>query len=187
MHTACFREAGRRTGTPRSFARPSQKGLAMHTACNVYRADRQFNFCRRTPCVPRPCAADVISRFRNKKRQHINASTDISVCGKTGISTVSSRVTNTSTRLYEASRLDPGPPDSPDVRFTDDPSQPPCLPNMPRPFSLRWNMNTKLGRRQPRGGFRGTTSALQRHSVRFQQLSKCFSCHVSTFQPGFWE
>ena len=30
-------------------------------------------------CVPRPCAADVTSRFRNNKRQHINACTDNSV------------------------------------------------------------------------------------------------------------
>ena len=42
-------------------------------ACNVYRADRQFNFWSRTPCIPRPCAADAISRFRNKKRQNISA------------------------------------------------------------------------------------------------------------------
>ena len=39
-------------------------------ACNVYRADRQFSFWNRTPCVPRPCAAEVISQFRNKKKQH---------------------------------------------------------------------------------------------------------------------
>ena len=32
-------------------------------ACNVYRADRQFSFWNRTPCVPRPCAAEVISQF----------------------------------------------------------------------------------------------------------------------------
>ena len=53
-------------------------------ACNMYRADRQFNFWSRTRCVPRPSAADVISRFRNKKRQHINAST---ACSETGCST----------------------------------------------------------------------------------------------------
>ena len=41
------------------------KGLTCK-ACNVYRADRQFNFWSRTPCVPRSCEADVISRFRNK-------------------------------------------------------------------------------------------------------------------------
>ena len=39
-------------------------------ACNAYGANRQFNFWNRTPCVPRPCAAEVISQFRNKKRQH---------------------------------------------------------------------------------------------------------------------
>ena len=39
-------------------------------ACNLYRANRQFSFWKRTPCVPRPCAADVISQFRNKKRRH---------------------------------------------------------------------------------------------------------------------
>ena len=36
-------------------------------ACNAYRADRQFSFWNRTPCVPRPCAAEVISQSRNKK------------------------------------------------------------------------------------------------------------------------
>ena len=163
--------------------------------------------------------------------------------------TVSSRLTNTSTRLYEVSGLD--------VRFSDGPSQPSCLPNMPRPFSesvlseshdvndmqlqvawaepngpraplrpnsddphgweptespvdqlsfptsvagqtgdihrmdsvacrptvkcrktmcvlgvrhMRWNMDTKLGRRQPRARFAGRLSLAQRHSVRFQQL-----------------
>ena len=49
--------------------------------CNVYRADRQFSFWNRTPCVPRPCAAEVISQSRNKKRQH-NAYADDSACGK---------------------------------------------------------------------------------------------------------
>ena len=39
-------------------------------ACNMYRADRQFSFWNRTLCVPQPCAAEVISQFRNKKRQH---------------------------------------------------------------------------------------------------------------------
>ena len=38
------------------------KGLKCK-ACNVYRADRQFSFWNRTPCVPRPCAAEVISQF----------------------------------------------------------------------------------------------------------------------------
>ena len=36
-------------------------------ACNLYRANRQFIFWSRTPCVPRPRAAEVISHFRNKK------------------------------------------------------------------------------------------------------------------------
>ena len=58
----------------RSFA--TKKDLKCK-ACNVYRADRQFNFWSRKLCVLRACAADVISRFRNKKRQHSNASTDI--------------------------------------------------------------------------------------------------------------
>ena len=39
-------------------------------ACNLYRANRQLSFWKRTPCVPRPCAADVIFQFRNKKRRH---------------------------------------------------------------------------------------------------------------------
>ena len=42
------------------------KGLKCK-ACNVYRADRQFSFWNRTPCVPRPRAAEVISQFRYKK------------------------------------------------------------------------------------------------------------------------
>ena len=53
-------------------------------ACNMYRADRQFNFWSRKRCVPRSNAADVISRFRNKKRQHINASTDFPLNSKSG-------------------------------------------------------------------------------------------------------
>ena len=36
----------------------------------MYRANRQFSFWNRTPCVPRPCAAEIISEFRNRKRQH---------------------------------------------------------------------------------------------------------------------
>ena len=94
------------------------KGLKCK-ACNVYRADRQFNLWSRTPCVPRSCAADIVSRFRNRKRKHISAFTDNSV---NGFSTVSSRVTSTSTRQYESSGLDPDHPDSLDVRFTEDPS-----------------------------------------------------------------
>ena len=39
-------------------------------ACNLCRVNRQFSLWNRTPCVPRPCAAEVISQFRNKKRQH---------------------------------------------------------------------------------------------------------------------
>ena len=55
--------------------------------------------CPRTRLAPR--AADVISHFRKKKRQHISASTDKLVCSKTGFSTCSSHVTSTSTRLSE--------------------------------------------------------------------------------------
>ena len=61
-------------------------------ACNVYR-DRQSNFWSRTLCVPRPRAADVISRFRNKKRQCIKDSTDKLVCIRTDFSTFSSPAT----------------------------------------------------------------------------------------------
>ena len=107
-------------------------------AMQNFRADRQFNFWSRTPCVPRPRAADVTSRFRNKKRQNIGASTDNSVCGKSSFSTVYSRVTSTSTRRYAASGLDPGIPVSLDVRFAEDPSLPSCLPNMPRQLSRIW-------------------------------------------------
>ena len=39
-------------------------------ACNLYRANRQFSFWKRIPCVPRPCAAEATSQFRNKKRRH---------------------------------------------------------------------------------------------------------------------
>ena len=39
-------------------------------ACNLYRANRHFSFWNRTPCVPRPCAAEVVSQFRSKKRRH---------------------------------------------------------------------------------------------------------------------
>ena len=39
-------------------------------ACNMYHADRQFSFWYRNPCVPLPCAAEVISQVRNKKRPH---------------------------------------------------------------------------------------------------------------------
>ena len=46
-------------------------------------------------------------------------------------SAVSSRLTSTSTRRYEVSGWDHGNPVSPDVRFTDEPSRPSCLPNMP--------------------------------------------------------
>ena len=102
-------------------------------ACNVYRADRQFNFWSRTPCVPRPCAADVISRLRNKKRQHRNAATDMSVCGKSSFFTVP--VTSTSTRRCEVSVLDPGTPVSLCVRSTIGSSLHSCMPNMPRQFS----------------------------------------------------
>ena len=35
-------------------------------ACNVYRADRQFNFWSRTPCVPGPCVAETVSPETSK-------------------------------------------------------------------------------------------------------------------------
>ena len=134
MHTVCCREAGGHQG---HLPVRHSKGLKCK-ACNVYRADRHLYFWSSTPCVPRPCAADVITRFRNKKRQNINASTDNSVCGKSSFSTVSSRVTSTSTRRYATSGLDPGTPISLDVRFAEDPSLPSCLPNMPRQLSRIW-------------------------------------------------
>ena len=116
------------------LVRHKKKGLKCE-ACNVYRADRHFNFWSRT-LGARPCAADVISCSRNKKTQHIHASTDISVFSKTVFSTASSHVTSTSTRLDEVSGLDlVSQTVCLDVRSTDDPSQISCLPNMPRPFS----------------------------------------------------
>ena len=36
--------------------------------CNVYRADRQFSFWNRTPFVPRPCAAEIISQSRKEEK-----------------------------------------------------------------------------------------------------------------------
>ena len=51
--------------------------------CNIYRTDRQFSFWNRTPCVPRLCAVEVISQFRNKKRQH-NESFEIHLIGQSG-------------------------------------------------------------------------------------------------------
>ena len=44
-------------------------------------------------------------------------------------------MTSTSTRRYEVSGLDSGTPVSLDVRLTDDPSMPSCLPNMARQLS----------------------------------------------------
>ena len=35
-------------------------------ACNLYRANRQFSFWNRTPCVPRPCAAEVVSNSETR-------------------------------------------------------------------------------------------------------------------------
>ena len=87
-------------------------------ACNVYRADRQFNFWNVTPCVPRPCAADVVSRFRKKEKiahQRFHRQFGLQ---QVWFSTVSFRVTSTSTRLFEISGLDSDSPDSLDVRFT---------------------------------------------------------------------
>ena len=73
------------------------KGLKCK-ACNVYRADRQFSFWNRTPCVPRPCAAEVISQFRNKKRQH-NTYTDDSACGRSVFPSVSQDVQGTHSNM----------------------------------------------------------------------------------------
>ena len=39
-------------------------------ACNLYSFATTIQFLKRTPCVPRPCAAEVISKFRSKKRRH---------------------------------------------------------------------------------------------------------------------
>ena len=43
------------------------KGLKCK-GCNVYRADRQFSFWNRTPFVPRPCAAEIISQSRKEEK-----------------------------------------------------------------------------------------------------------------------
>ena len=47
------------------------KGLKCK-ACNVYRADRQFNFRNRTPCVPRPCA-ETEQRVHRRFDQHVRS------------------------------------------------------------------------------------------------------------------
>ena len=82
------------------------KGLRCK-ACNVYRADRQFSFWNRTPCVPRPCAAEVISRFRNKQRQH-KAYTDDSVCGKSVFPTAGACATSAPTSRHKTSDVESG-------------------------------------------------------------------------------
>ena len=79
------------------------KGLKCK-ACNVYRADRQFTFWIRTPCVPRPCAAEVISQFRNKKRQH-NTYTDDLAYGKSVFPSVSQDIQGTDTHMDRFSQL----------------------------------------------------------------------------------
>ena len=82
------------------------KGLRCK-ACNVYRADRQFSFWNRTPCVPRPCAAVVISQFRNKKRQH-NAHTDDSAYGKSVFPSAGACATSAPTSRHETSDVESG-------------------------------------------------------------------------------
>ena len=76
-------------------------------ACNVYRADRKFSFWNRTPCVPRPRAAEVIFQFRNKTRQH-NAYTDGSACGKSVFPTAGACATSAPTSRYETSDVESG-------------------------------------------------------------------------------
>ena len=102
-----------------------QEGLKCQ-ACTVYRADRQFKFWSRKLCVPRPRAADVISRLRNKKRQYISAWKDKLVSSKTACFYVYLPVTSISTRLSEFSGLaeaklarPPGPQDIWDDRVTN--------------------------------------------------------------------
>ena len=79
------------------------KGLKCK-ACNVYRADRQFSFWIRTLRVPRPCAAEVISQFRNKKRQH-NTCTDDLAYGKSVFPSVSQDIQGTDTHMDRFSQL----------------------------------------------------------------------------------
>ena len=61
------------------------KGLKCK-GCNVYRADRQFSFWNRTPFVPRPCAAEIISQSRKEEKRQHNAYADDSACGKSVLS-----------------------------------------------------------------------------------------------------
>ena len=112
----------------------SQRGRAVPTASSISGAEHL--------CVPRPRAADVISRVRNKKRQYISATTDKLVRSKTGFSTFSFRATRFSTRLSEYSGLaeaqfarHPCLRDSLVDRVTDHSSMPSCLPSVPRHFS----------------------------------------------------
>ena len=69
MHKVCHWELVNELAQQGHLLIRHDKGLKCKV-CNVYRADRQFSFWRRTPCIPRPCAAEVISQSRNKKRQH---------------------------------------------------------------------------------------------------------------------
>ena len=70
MHADCFQHAG----PPRPFTCKSQQMSAMQSLQYVHRAYKHFRFWSSHPCVPRPHAAAVISRFQNKKRQLINTS-----------------------------------------------------------------------------------------------------------------
>ena len=115
-------------------------------ACNVYRADRQFIFWNRTPCVPRPCAADVISQIRNKKRQH-NAYTDDSACCKSVFPSAGSCATSAPTRRHETSDVESGQGAAslisntfwPKLEATVTGIDPPCL----FPLSLKVTLHTQ--------------------------------------------
>ena len=64
-------------------------------------------FWNRTPCVPRPCAAEVISHFRNKKRQP-NAHTDDSACGKSVFPSAGACATSAPTSRHVTSDVESG-------------------------------------------------------------------------------
>ena len=80
------------------------KGLRCKV-CNAYRANRQFRFWSRLPCLPRPSAAVVISQFRNKKRQHTNKSADTRVTFLANLVNAAKRPANDEKELYHCTSL----------------------------------------------------------------------------------
>ena len=106
MHKVCPWEAGGRTDSARPLARSSQQGFEMQSLQRVP-CRQTIQFLDRTPCVPRPCAAEVISQFRNKKRQH-NAYTDDAACSKSVFPAAGACATSAPTSRHETSDVESG-------------------------------------------------------------------------------